>query len=175
MSQPSADRRLFVALWPTTPTLRRIEALQVRLPAVGRRVATANIHLTLAFLGKVSPERAAECDRALSRVRVPAFRLSLDRIGTWRRSRVLWLSTRQETESIQQLADEVRKKLADAGFPRESRPFRTHVTLARKVDRRPPVLRFQPIDWPVDRFFLTVSDLHPAGARYSNIREWTLS
>lgn len=122
----------------------------------------------------MSPELAAECENALTRVRASAFHLALDRIGNWRRPGVLWLGTSRESAPIQALAEQVWSNLAAVGSPRESRPFRTHVTLARKVERLPHIPRFQPIDWPVKRFSLTASAPDPAGVRYSNIREWTL-
>lgn len=174
MSPQPADHRLFVAVWPTASVLGRIEEIQAQLPPKGRNVRPANVHLTLAFLGDVAPARLAECERALGGVEASAFELVLDRIDVWRRSRIVWLGTRVEAAPVQLLAEQVSTRLADVGFARESRPFRTHVTLARKLGRLPPLPEFRPVEWPVQGFTLTASELSPAGARYRNVREWSL-
>jgi 2'-5' RNA ligase len=174
VSPRPTDQRLFVAVWPTAAVLGRIEEIQAQLPPKGRHVRPANVHLTLAFLGDVTSARLAECERALGGVEASAFELVLDRIGVWRRSRIVWLGTSAEAPAVQHLAGQVSSRLAGVGFPREVRPFRTHVTLARKLDRLPRPPEFRPVEWPVQRFALTASELSPAGARYRNVREWSL-
>ena len=58
----------------------------------------------------------------------------------------------------------------------ETREYRAHITLARKVKRGPrqpqPV---QTISWKVDRFVLVESVPEPRGVRYEVLRSWTLT
>jgi 2'-5' RNA ligase len=64
--------------------------------------------------------------------------------------------------------------LAAQSFRVERRPFKVHVTLARKCRRPPPVEAIAPLAWRVDRLALIASELRPEGARYREIAGWRL-
>jgi 2'-5' RNA ligase len=52
------------------------------------------------------------------------------------------------------------------GLERDTKPFRAHLTLARKVRRLPAVGAPQPVSWTVADFVLAESETDPAGPRY---------
>lgn len=169
MSGAPGLRRLFFALWPDAATreaLHRATRTIVR-HCGGRPVPVANLHLTLQFLGNVSDERLAAVTAAGRAVACPHLVMTLDRTGWFEAAQVLWLGCSEAPEALVRLAGELGQQLvAVAGLTPDPRPFRPHVTLARKV-RNPPGLRApRPVTWTVDGFALLESVTAPDGARY---------
>ena len=99
-----------------------------------RWVRPEGIHLTLKFLGEISDKQAGQVTEILSllppfeplEVRVEGFGF----FPNARRPRVLWVGIKGGTP-LETLASEVERSLKALGFPREQRPFRPHLTLAR--------------------------------------------
>ncbi len=174
---PEAGRqRLFFALWPGAGVRRRVSELARRhTPPRGRRVAESKLHLTLAFLGEADDELRCCAEAAAGVVGGEAFTLELDRIGHFRRARVLWLGAETAPPALAGLHARLIARLArDCGRPVETRRFRPHVTLARKVGRARPRSLDEPVAWPVTDFVLVASRLTPEGARYRIVRRWKL-
>ena len=100
-----------------------------------RWVAPHNVHLTLKFLGDVSPanlERLADTlkDEIVTH---KMFSMSIGGIGafpTQRRARVIWvgLDAPPALAALQRGVDAVSVQL---GYPREERPFSPHLTIGR--------------------------------------------
>jgi 2'-5' RNA ligase len=141
-----SNRRLFYALWPSDPERNALAAAAQRLyPLSGRAVATADLHVTLAFVGSVDSTRV---DRfvALNRELPPAS-LTFDMVEHWPKPRVLVATTRSVPATLQQAVDDLWQGLDRLGVARESRPFRPHVTLARDVSRWRGTSALQPVTW----------------------------
>lgn len=125
--------RLFIAL-PLPGALR--EALlraQENLRRQGVRANYSreeNLHLTLAFLGEVEVEAAAEAQEAVLSVDAPAFALTLAGSGAF--GDLLWAGI-QKNEALDRLAARVRGALEERGLSYDRKPFRPHITLARRV------------------------------------------
>ena len=83
--------RLFFALEPNQKVRRDIHAVQKKLACSGRMIPTERIHVTLAFLGQQAPEMIPQLCAIASRLHFEPCTLVLDRLGTFRRVRVLWL------------------------------------------------------------------------------------
>jgi 2'-5' RNA ligase len=166
-------RRVFYALWPQTAT-RQALARAARTPvrqAGGRATATENLHLTLAFLGALAPA-ALERARALRQPTTPAFELTLDRLGYWPRSRILWLAPSVVPEGLDALVQWLWHELGEMGLTREPQLFRPHVTLSRRArEVGGPV---SSVDWVVDRFALVESLPAAGGSRYEPLGDWRL-
>jgi 2'-5' RNA ligase len=143
-------------------------------------VAESNLHVTLKFLGQVEAARVESIAAALERVgaRTPAFELAVRGLGAFpapARARVVWAGL-EPAARLAALAADVDTALATLGFARESRPFAAHVTLGRvRESRRNPSLadalaRPAPCGrLPVSRLSLMRSELHPRGARYTEL------
>jgi 2'-5' RNA ligase len=169
----SATRRLFFALWPDEST--RTALVQATRKAVrrsgGRPVPQANYHVTLAFLGNQPVERydaivaaAATLTPALT---LGPIQLELDRFGYWPRPRVFWLGPARCPEALAGLADALWTAMTPLGLARETRPYRPHVTLARKVAALPEVESPTPLIWQASEFALIESVTDERGARYT--------
>ncbi|MBL8384690.1 MAG: RNA 2',3'-cyclic phosphodiesterase [Burkholderiales bacterium] len=165
--RPVAQRneRLFVALWPDDATRARLADAALRLRPVGRPVAAANLHLTLAFLGSVPAARRAVAARAMRAAGVGAVDLVLDRWGHFPGARVAWVGPAAPPAALAGGQQRLAARLREAGFTLEHRAFHPHVTLARDC-ARPTVPGLAPIPWPARRLALVRSHTGAGGARY---------
>lgn len=169
------SQRLFFALWPDAAVRAALERhAQACAAGQGRVVARQNLHLTLVFIGNVAASGRACLEQAAAAVRCPPFELVLDRYGHFPRPQVYWLGTGQPSPMLLRLVSRLREAQSDCGLAPEPRPFRAHVTLARKVRRPPPAVDPRPLHWPVDRFVLVRSRTLPEGPVYTCERTWML-
>lgn len=173
----AARQRLFLALWPPT-SVQETLAEQAR-QAVGRRrgrvLPAANLHVTLAFLGDTAPAKRACYElMADTLVGLPAFDLTLDQLVGHRRRGMLWAAPSKTPPELAELARLTGEMLRPCGRVPESRPFRAHVTLARKVAAPEAEAGMAPVAWPVTAIALVASHRTPEGADYRILRRWPL-
>ncbi|HZZ93524.1 MAG TPA: RNA 2',3'-cyclic phosphodiesterase [Usitatibacter sp.] len=166
--------RLFFAIWPAAPARDALARLAADVARVtqGRAVEGAKIHLTLAFLGEVAQPRMAEVRAAASGLRARRFDLSLDRLGSFRRSRVAWATASVLPPELTALQVPLEEALTARGFELEARPYRPHITLARRTVERLPAASIAPVAWPCEELALVVSDL--ATGQYRTLESWAL-
>ncbi len=174
---PSAPRqRLFFALWPGDDVRQHFAAVASKsLKRRGRRIPPENLHLTLAFLGPVPPEVRRCAEDAADGVAASPFTLEFNRLGFFPRPRVVWSGCDHTPEALTLLVDALRRGLSGCGITPEARPYRAHLTLARKASVEPDFgAPHAPIHWPVDAFHLLESKTHSSGAQYKILRSWPL-
>ncbi len=156
-------------------------AERVRSQGVRARwVSPDRMHITLRFLGEIQASRFEAVRAALARPITAGGHPELvpAGIGTFPprgRARVLWAGLRGDTPVLGRCALEVEDRLESVGFPREPRPFRPHITLARArgpggitgLDRIGSEIRAaQGPGFRVTRLTLFESRLHPQGPEY---------
>ena len=136
--------RLFVAVPLPLEPLAACRALidGVRggpLGDVPRWVHVDNLHLTVRFLGETPPDLTPDVALAVrdafegSR----SFDVVLAGAGSFpeaRKPRALWLGIEQGAAELGALADALDPALEPLGWPRDDRPYRPHLTVAR-LDR----------------------------------------
>jgi 2'-5' RNA ligase len=149
-------------------------------------VAAANLHVTLKFLGQIEAARVDPIAEAIAAVvaRTSVFELGVRGLGAFPspgRPRVVWIGL-EPAAPLAALAGELDGALGTLGIPRESRPFAAHVTLGRlREGRRNPALAgalARPVDCGrlvVTRVSLMRSELHPRGARYTELTSVVLA
>jgi 2'-5' RNA ligase len=132
---------LFVAV--PVPALAREEvaALVASLPVPAdarpvRWVRFDGLHLTLRFLGPTPDERIPAIERAMAAAAAGErpFRVSLGGGGAFpspRRPRAIWLGIATGTGDLTRITQRLEDALVADGWPRDERPFRAHLTLAR--------------------------------------------
>ncbi|QJR16864.1 RNA 2',3'-cyclic phosphodiesterase [Usitatibacter palustris] len=164
--------RLFFALRPSAPALAALAALGESLArqSGGRAVPAAKIHLTLAFLGEVEPQRVAMARGAADAVGSERFEARCDQVGSFRGAGVAWAGMSEMPAGLVRLAASLAARLRDAGFVLETRPFVPHLTLVRRVERAVPVTPIAPIAWTMEGFSLVESDLR--SGRYVERGSW---
>jgi 2'-5' RNA ligase len=145
-----------------------------------RWVRPEGIHLTLRFLGPTRSEQIQALGPALGRCAAtcPRSEARVAGLGVFpaRGSpRVLWLgvSLPERVLALQMACEEA---AVAAGFPRETRPFRSHLTLGRwRARARTPDL--PPTDFgplPLETLVLYRSELLREGARYTPLASYDL-
>jgi RNA 2',3'-cyclic 3'-phosphodiesterase len=156
----SATLRLFVALWPPPAVRDAIAAWQAAWtwPARTTPVKPERLHLTLHFLGDVAAPRVPEVERALGRVPFAAFMLRLREAQTWGAG-IAVLHPGETPAGLRELHTQVGLALADVGLPLEQRPYRPHVTLARRAAGATPPSRGPDLEWKVESGFVLARTL----------------
>ena len=170
------NRRLFFALWPDPPTREGFAAVVGQLAGLagGRPQRPDQLHVTLAFLGSVPESRLSDVLEAGRQSSGRPFEIVFDAVDHWPRPRVLCLTARRAPDELIGLVASLNLALAARGFATEERPFRAHLTLARKVPRRPPETAIEPLLWRATELSLVESITDPAGARYEPLTHWPL-
>ncbi len=134
-------------------------------------MATENLHVTLAFLGELTaPQVSAviSCCHPL-----PArFRIKLDRLGFWQNRGLVWIGAREADPEFTQFVEDLRHRLRRLGFRIDQRLFVPHITLLRKARRRPRIA-LNGLEWTIDEYTLSASELRTDGARYSVLNRWS--
>jgi len=162
---------LFFALLPPPAVRRALAGAAESVPPPARPVHPQDLHLTLAFLGRVSPApELLEAGEAAAAAR--GFVLRLDRFGCWRRAGIAWAAPGSPPEPLAALHGRLTAALACRGRPVERRDFRPHVTLARRARRAPQAS--MPPPWRITELVLMVSGPPPA-PRYRVHARWPLA
>jgi 2'-5' RNA ligase len=171
--RPRDSRRVFFALWPDVDTRTRLA--RATKDAVrhsgGRPIAKDRFHVTVAFLGNLTPA-GLEIASAVPPIHVGPFALVLDTIGSFAASRTLWLGSRSVPPALAELERRLWDGLIAKGFVREERIYRPHVTLARRA--RPVDAQIDPIEWPVGELALVESLPSGRNVHYEPLRSWPL-
>jgi 2'-5' RNA ligase len=175
--------RAFIALELDAPLRARIAALQASLSALAsgvRWVAADGIHLTLRFLGESSPAALAALDPALRAAAgaCTSSQAAVSGIGMFPERgspRVLWIGVALPAPAVA-LQAACEAAAVAAGFPREARPFRPHLTLGRWRERcsRPALPPAELGVARLERLVIFRSELRPEGALYTPLAEFPL-
>ncbi len=171
MPERSPTRRLFFACWPNEVVRGRIIARRGLIEGLSaRRVPDHNLHLTLLFLGDQPTDRLPEILATADRVCAPGFVLELDRFGWFAGAGVAWLGG-PAPDAARALVAWLGEAMAGLGLGFQSREFHPHITLYRRVARRPGFPDPPPLDWPITEFVLIESI---PSRPYQVLRTWPL-
>jgi 2'-5' RNA ligase len=147
-------------------------------------VRPEGVHLTLKFLGDVADKKVLELGDALAeglKGETP-FILQAKGVGTFptpKSPRVVWLGVEGEVARLSALADKVEEVCASLKFPKESRPFKAHLTLGRVKSPRgrgqlvKTLENFKDADlgeFKADAVSVMKSELKRTGAVYTEMR-----
>jgi RNA 2',3'-cyclic 3'-phosphodiesterase len=172
-------RRVYFALWPDRAQQAQLaEATKaVTVESRGRAVPAGNLHVTLAFLGSVPESKLVDVRAVGARIATGASsesRLSFTRLECWKRAGALCAVAEESNPAAAALADALKRELVAAGFAPDLKPFRPHVTLARKVlivggreRAHDDGLALRPIVWTFRSFALVDSRTEAQGAIYT--------
>ena len=178
-SGPEAPQgvRAFFALSPDDEVRETLAALgrDVARRCRGRAVSPDNAHLTLAFIGDIAKGSLPVLQAVGDRAPKTGFVVSFDSLGAWRASGVAWIAPAALPPALLKLHSTLADALAKAGFELETRPFRPHVTLARRCLQPLPRAPCTPILWRAEKLFLIGSELRSDGPVYRNLASWDLA
>ena len=165
--------RAFFALWPddaARAAIVRATRDAVRLSG-GRPIAKERLHVTVAFLGEITPA-GLEAARSAPPIPVGEFELTLDAVGVWPESRILWLAPSAPPEALFELEGGLWDALATRGFRAEERVYRPHVTLVRRA--KPIETAVEPVRFAVRDLALVESFPEGRSVHYEVLQRWPL-
>jgi len=166
--------RVFFALWPddtTRAAISRATREAVRLSG-GRPIAKDRLHLTVVFLGEITAAGLAIA-RGVPPIEVGPFELTLDAVGVWPESRILWLAPQAPPEALGELEATLSERLVERGFRADDRTYLPHVTLARRA--RPVEAEVEPVRWRVEDLVLVESFPDGRNVHYEVLERWPLA
>jgi len=171
-----ATRRVFFAIWPDAAALDALELAMAEGAehCGGRRMRRDSLHVTLEFIGAVSPEQLVRLHDASATVRAAPFEMVLDRLGWWPHNAIFWAGCQEMPSRQRRLIAALSRALLAAGFQPDSRQHVPHVTLLRQARCQEVRPLDAPIRWQVDDFTLVESFLQPSGVRYRVLERWPL-
>jgi RNA 2',3'-cyclic 3'-phosphodiesterase len=161
--------RYFFAVWPPERTAASLESWASALE--GRRIPAEKIHLTLAFLGGVVPDKALA---AAARVCGERHELPIEIAHYWRHNRIVWAGPGETPAPLRELVESLHLELYRAEYILERRPYAAHVTLLRSA---PPPRELPPlpkVEWPVTEFSLVSSKNSAKGSVYEMVQRFPL-
>ncbi|SCW52013.1 2'-5' RNA ligase [Paenibacillus tianmuensis] len=132
--------RLFVAVPAPPSVISSAESLFLGLKdqfTFARWVHPQDLHLTVQFLGDVARNRIDQISQAIGQAAAGAapFSLHFQGLGVFGKPSapsVLWAGVQGEVEKLGQLQRRIEDAMTTLGFAAENRPYKPHLTLARK-------------------------------------------
>jgi RNA 2',3'-cyclic 3'-phosphodiesterase len=163
--------RLFIAVNFDNAVKEQLLETQERLRSQctrGNFTRPENLHLTLAFLGETPEEKVPSLlkiiDKTINDVQTLPFELSFIHTGCFTHSHkdLWWVGAGENCQGLSRLRAihvELIKRLLDAGFSLDKRPFNPHITLGREVKHLQKItLNCNEIKVRVDRLSLMKSE-----------------
>ena len=184
--------RLFFAVKLAEELREAVQEVQDRLARSGAKVkwvAPKNLHITLKFLGDMSPETVDELITAAEPVAGghEAFELGFGGAGAFpnpARARAVWLACTAGSQALVALGEGLDTQLAEAKLAgRDERPFRAHLTIGRskghqgRRELQAAIQEASRVDvgrMGVDHFSLIHSQLTQAGPVYTEVDRFAL-
>jgi len=146
------------------------------------------LHLTLKFLGDATNGQLERLNNAVEQAASQAgpFHLRTGKTGVFPsigKARVLWLRLEDAGGELQRLYRILKTECEKAGFARETRDFKPHLTIARlrepgkSADLAAAHLRAQiePVEFEVPEIVIYESRLAPTGSIYTPVFRYTLT
>jgi 2'-5' RNA ligase len=159
-----------------------VERARLLVPEA-RWARVEGLHVTLKFVGEASEARVAEMKAALASVKATPFAVHFTGVGFFpnqKAARVFWAGV-DGGDHLPRLASTIDAAVEKLGFPRETKPYHPHLTLARTSVR--PFRELQPLlaDPPprfgtmtAREFFLYQSQLQKGGSKYTKLERFAL-
>ncbi len=149
--------RLFLALWPDEHVRQALLACRDawQWGSHAGPVPPRHLHLTLHFLGELPRARMAELVDGLA-VPLSAFEVTLAPLAVWPNGVAVWEPSFCP-QALSYLHQQLGQALTRLGVPLEDRPYRPHVTLARRARDAQMPLSVPPLTWSVDHYALVES------------------
>jgi 2'-5' RNA ligase len=166
--------------------IRRLKEVQGMLLNSGadlKSVEPQNIHLTIRFLGEISPNMVDPIHEEMKQLSFSHFTVELRGLGAFPKPnypRVVWAGIRKGADEIKDVFGQLEPRLRGLGFKPDSKGFSPHLTIARVRTGRNKAQLAKLLQELEDYEFgaikaeclrLKKSDLTHRGPIYSTLRE----
>jgi 2'-5' RNA ligase len=166
--------------------VRRLAEAQGMLTNTGadlKLVKPQNIHLTVRFLGDISPPMVDAIYEEMKQLSFALFEVELRGLGAFPKlsyPRVVWAGIKKGAEELTNVFEQLEPRLRGLGFKPDTKGFSPHLTIARvrtgrnkaqliKLIRELENYEFGTVK--AECFRLKKSDLTPKGPIYSTLKE----
>jgi len=122
--------------------VRRLSEVQGMLANTGadlKRVKPQNIHLTVRFLGDISPAMVDAIYEEMKQISFTLFEIELRGLGAFPKlsyPRVVWAGIRKGADELTNIFEQLEPRLRGLGFKPDTKGFSPHLTIARVRTRR---------------------------------------
>jgi len=166
--------------------VRRLSEVQGMLANTGahlKQVKPQNIHLTLRFLGDISPAMIDAIYEEMKQVSFTPFTIELRGLGAFPKltyPRVVWAGIRKGADELTDVFEQLEPRLRGLGFKPDTKGFSPHLTIARVRTGRNKAQLIKLVQELEDYEFGAVkaeclrvkkSDLTPRGPIYTTLKE----
>jgi 2'-5' RNA ligase len=166
--------------------LQRFREVQDKLVQTGadlKLVEPQNIHITMRFLGDITPNMVDSVHEAMKNISFSTFDCEIHGLGVFpdlRYARVVWAGMRRGADELKSVFNQLEPNLRELGFRPDPKGFSPHLTLARvktgrnKAELARSIQELADYDFGVvraDCLRLKKSVLTPRGPVYSTLRE----
>jgi 2'-5' RNA ligase len=166
--------------------IRRLTQVQNRLLSSGadlKSVKPQNIHLTIRFLGDISPAMVDSIYEEMKQLPFSPFTVELNGLGAFPKltyPRVVWAGITKGADELKDVFGQLEPRLRGLGFKPDNKGFSPHLTIARVRTGRNKtelVKRIQELEnyefgaVKATCLRLKKSDLTPRGPIYSTLKE----
>jgi len=167
--------------------LNRLATAQRQLFQTGadlKLVEPQNIHITVRFLGNITPETAEKIFEEMKKTQFTPFTVQIKGLGAFpdlRYPRVVWAGITTGADQLKSVFNQLEPRLRGLGFTPDSKGFSPHLTIARVRSGRNKQQLAQFITENANYEFGTVnakclrlkkSILTPKGPVYSTLKEF---
>jgi len=148
-----------------------------------RPVEPKNVHITVRFLGDITPDMVNEVHEEMKKVRFTAFNAKIHGVGAFPNMhypRVVWAGITDGAEMLSSIFEQLEPRLHELGFAPDPKGFSPHLTIARvrsgsnKDALAKCIVQNEDVDFGVVRaacLRLKSSDLTPHGPIYTTLKE----
>jgi 2'-5' RNA ligase len=173
--------RLFCAIEIPSEVRQRVSAHAKQLRELVPNVRASwtredNLHLTIKFIGEVDAYRALSLSEATERAvfGITSFSIVVENTGVFSK-RVLWIGVSDPSGRLAVLQQRLEEECFSAGFPKDTRAFSPHLTLARfrqpfgtqALANAHKQMQLQPLPVQVNELLVIRSQLNSEGSKYT--------
>jgi 2'-5' RNA ligase len=134
---PESIRSFLAFAIESDTVLNRLATAQRHLVQTGadlKPVEPQNIHITVRFLGNITPAMVEKIFDEMKQVKFTMFTVQIKGLGAFpnpRYPRVVWAGITEGAEQLKSVFSQIEPKLRGLGFTPDHRGFSPHLTIAR--------------------------------------------
>jgi 2'-5' RNA ligase len=114
--------------------LAEVQGMLVNTGADLKRIKPQNIHLTVRFLGNISPPMVDAIYEEMKQLSFTPFEIELRGLGAFPKlsyPRVVWTGIRKGADELTDVFEQLEPRLRGLGFKPETKGFSPHLTITR--------------------------------------------
>ena len=184
---PASIRSFLAFDMENATVLNRLSAVQALLIQTGadlKIVEPQNIHITVRFLGDITPDTAEKIYEEMKKIQFTPFNVRINGVGVFpdlRYPRVVWAGMTEGADQLKNVFSQLEPRLRGLGFTPDTKGFSPHLTIARvrsgtnKAQLAEFVSKNANYDFgaiKAECLRLKKSDLTPKGPIYATIKEF---